>query len=85
MQASLFPGMEPIRHYHHQPKAKKEKKPPRIWEAFEKFPFGPHRGKTLGHLADYAPGYLEWWQQKNKIHLSEELKIRIMNAKNLLR
>lgn len=63
--------------------SKKDPGQKKVWGVWHLFPFGKYKGVPLGKIADIDPGHLEWWQENSKVLFTDELKMRITNAKNL--
>jgi uncharacterized protein (DUF3820 family) len=55
----------------------------RVWQTWDAFPFGTHKGTVLAELAVKFPDHLLWWQRNRKVLFSETLKQLINKSKFL--
>jgi uncharacterized protein (DUF3820 family) len=76
----MQPNPFPKKNHRRKPKQKKEK---RIWQTWDRFPFGTHQGKLLVDLAKHFPDHLLWWQKNRQVLFSDAL-LEEINRQKLL-
>lgn len=64
-------------------RAIKIKKPRRVYDVNDVFPYGSWAGQTLRIVATFDPEAMERWISKNKISVTPQLQTLINHSKHL--